>query len=79
MLRRFFDYADKVFNLSESLSKITDTRSKPQIDTQSILMGSFIMQLTRRGSLNALDSELRLSKTQQSIPGQGRPDPVEAG
>ena len=73
MLRRFFDYADKVFNFSESLSTITDTRSKPQIDTQSVLMGSFIMQLTRRGSLNALDSELRLPKKLERFIGKDKP------
>ena len=73
MLRRFFDYVDKVFNFSESLSKITDTRSKPQIDTQSVLMSSFIMQLTRRGSLNALDSELRLPEKLERFIGKDKP------
>jgi hypothetical protein len=73
MLRRFFDYADKVFNFSESLSQITDTRSKPQINTQSVLISSLIMQLTRRGSLNALDSELRLPKKIERFIGKDKP------
>jgi len=73
MLRRFFDYADKVFDFSESLSKITDIRSKPQIDTQSVLISSLIMQLTRLGSLNALDSELRLPKKIESFIGKDKP------
>lgn len=73
MLRRFFKYVDKVFDFSESLSKITDTRPKPQIATQSVLMSSFIMQLTRQGSLNALDSELRLPKKLERFIGKDKP------
>ena len=73
MLRRFFDYADKVFNFSESLSQITDIRSKPQIDTRSVLISSLIMQLTRLGSLNALDSELRLPRKIESFIGKDKP------
>lgn len=73
MLRRFFDYADKVFNFSESLSQITDIRSKPQIDTRSVLVSSLIMQLTRLGSLNALDSELRLPGKIESFIGKDKP------
>jgi hypothetical protein len=73
MLRRFFDYADKVFDFSESLSQITDIRSKPQIDTRSVLISSLIMQLTRLGSLNALDAELRLPKKIESFIGKDKP------
>ncbi len=73
MLRRFFDYADKVFDLSKSLSQITDIRSRPQIDTRSVLISSLIMQLTRLGSLNALDAELRLPKKIESFIGKDKP------
>jgi len=73
MLRRFFDYTDKVFDLSKALSEITDTRSKPQISTQSVLMSSFIMHLTRLGSLNALDAELRLPKRIENFIGKDKP------
>ena len=73
MLRRFFDYTDKVFDFSKALSEITDTRSKPQINTQSVLMSSFIMHLTRLGSLNALDVELRLPKRIESFIGKDKP------
>ena len=73
MLRRFFDYADKVFNFSKTLSEITDTRSKAQISTQSVLISSLIMQLTRLGSLNALDAELRLPKKIESFIGKDKP------
>ena len=73
MLKRFFDYADKVFDFSKALSEITDTRSKPQISTQSVLMSSFIMHLTRLGRLNALDAELRLPKRIESFIGKDKP------
>jgi len=73
MLRRFFDYTDKVFDLSKALSEITDTRPKPQIGTQSALISSFIMQLTRLGSLNAMDTELRLPKKLESFIGKNKP------
>jgi hypothetical protein len=73
MLRRFFDYTDKVFDFSKTLSEITDTRSKPQISTQSVLMSSFVMHLTRLGSLNALNAELRLPKKIESFIGKDKP------
>jgi len=73
MFRRFFDYIDKVFDFSASLSEITDTRPKPQISTRSALLSSFIMHLTRLGSLNALDAELRLPKKVESFIGKDNP------
>ncbi|MEA1877731.1 MAG: hypothetical protein U9N86_12815 [Bacteroidota bacterium] len=73
MLRRFFDYTDKVFGFSKAMSEITDIRTKPQINTQSVLMSSFIMHLTRLGSLNALDVELRLPKKIKSFIGKDKP------
>ena len=73
MLRRFLDYTDKVFGFSKALSEITDTRSTSRISTQSVLWSSFIMHLTRLGSLNALDVELRLPKKIESFIGQKKP------
>jgi len=73
MLRRFLDYSNKVFDFSRRLSKITDTRVKPQISTLSVLLSSFIMHLTRRGSLNALDTEMRLPKKADGVIGKNKP------
>jgi len=73
MLKRFLDYSNKVFDFSRRLSKITDTRIKPQISTRSVLFSSFIMHLTRRGSLNALDTEMRLPKKADGIIGKNKP------
>ena len=73
MLRRFFDYTDKVFDFTKTLSEITDTRARPQISTKSVLMSSFIMHLSRLGSLNALDVELRLPKRIENFIGKDKP------
>ena len=73
MFRRFVDYTDKVFGLSNALSQITDTRSASRIPTPSVLWSSFIMHVTRLGSLNALDVELRLPKRVERWVGQDRP------
>ena len=73
MLRRFLDYTDKVFGFSKALSEITDTRSASRIRMQSVLWSSFIMHLTRLGSLNALDVELRLPKRIEGFIGKDKP------
>jgi len=73
MLRRFLDYTDKVFGFSKALSEITETRSASRISTQSLLWSSSIMHLTRLGSLNALDVDLRLPKRIESFMGKDKP------
>jgi len=73
MLRRFLDYADKVFDFSRALSAIADGRRRPHIPTGAVLMSSFIMHLTRLGSLNALDSERRLPKRLDRFIGPRKP------
>jgi len=69
MFRRFFDYIDKVFDFNRRLGEITDTRARPQIGTLPAVLSSFVMQITRLGSLNALDVELHLPKKLESIIG----------
>ena len=73
MLGRFLKHADKVFDLSRSLSAIEDTRPRPRIPTAAVLMSSFIMHLTRRDSLNALDAERRMPKKLDSFIGPHNP------
>ena len=73
MFRRFLDYTDKVFGFSKALSDITDTRSASRISTPSILWSSVAMHVTRLGSLNALDVELRLPKRIESFMGKDKP------
>ena len=73
MFRRFLDYADKVFGLSQALSQITDTRTVAQIPTSSVLWSSMMMQVTRLGSLNALEVELRWPKRVEGLIGPQKP------
>jgi len=73
MFKRFSDYIDKVFDFSRRLSEITDTRVRPHIGTLSVLLSSFTMHVTRLGSLNAMDVELRLPKKLESIIGNVTP------
>ncbi len=61
---------------SKFTQKDRQTRSKlvkPQISTLSVLLSSFIMHLTRRGSLNALDTEMRLPKKADGVIGKNKP------
>jgi hypothetical protein len=73
MFRRFLNYADKVFGLSEALSQITDTRSASRIPTPSVLWSSLWMQVTRLGSLNALEVDLRWPRRLEALVGPTRP------
>jgi hypothetical protein len=79
MFRRFLNYADKVFGLSEALSQITDTRSASRIPTPSVLWSSFMMQVTRLGSLNALEVELRWPKRLDALIGPTKPSAETIG
>ncbi len=73
MFRRFFDYIDKVFDFNRRLVEITDARVRPQIGTLPVVLSSFAMQVTRLGSLNALDVELHLPKKLQDVIGDVTP------
>lgn len=55
-----------------SQSKKNRVTGKISLDSE-LFIGSLIMQLTRLGSLNALDSELRLPKKIESFIGKDKP------
>lgn len=55
ILGRFLDYAEKVFELSDVLSQITDSRSLPQIPTITVAKSVLVMSSSRLGSLNAIE------------------------
>lgn len=73
MLRRFLNYADKVFDFTAAILTISDTRSRPQIPTHSILFSTLAMVLTRLGSLNAMEVELRLPRKLNTVIGDNKP------
>jgi Transposase DDE domain len=55
ILRRLWQYAEKVLKISESLSLITDERKLPQIPTSLVVKSVLTMFLARLGSLNSLE------------------------
>jgi hypothetical protein len=67
------NYTDKVFGLSQAFSQISDTRSSSRIPTPSVLWSSFMMQVTRLGSLNALEVDLRWPKRLDALMGSKKP------
>jgi hypothetical protein len=58
MMSRFCRYVEKVFDFGQRVKAIQDTRQKPRIPTAAIWLSAFLMFATRRGSLNAIESEL---------------------
>ena len=73
MGKRFFRYIQKVFRFSELVCQIFDTRLMPMIPTESIWLTVFIMMVTRRGSLNSIETELRVSNRLDKIVGFVKP------
>jgi len=73
MMPRFCCYVEKVFDFGERVETIHDRRQKPRIPASSIWMSAFWMFVTRRGSLNALESDLRVPKRWEGILGEDRP------
>lgn len=55
ILARLLDYADKEFDLSSSLSQVTDERKCPQISTGVVVKSALMMSVAQLGSLNALE------------------------
>jgi hypothetical protein len=73
MLNRFFRYTDKVFGLGQALDTLRDGRQAPQIPTRSVWLSSLVMFLSRLGSLNGLDKELRMPKRLGVLLGPRKP------
>lgn len=55
MLRRVLKYGRKVFNLTDELDSVTDSRKMPDIPTSVIVRNAFAMMLSGQGSLNAAE------------------------
>ncbi len=57
LLRRFWHYADKVFELPQRLGRIGNHRSQPEIPTRSVTFSLFLGALIRVSSLLQLQAE----------------------
>lgn len=73
MMARFARYIEKVFDFGQALATLRDSRTRPQIPTASVWTSAFLMFATRGGSLNALESELRVPKRLEALVGRRKP------
>jgi hypothetical protein len=79
MISRFCCYIDKVFDFGDRVRGIHDTRQKPRIPTSAIWSSAFFMFAMRRGSLNAVESDLRVPKRFDGLVGYGKPSADRIG
>ena len=79
MMSRFGRYVEKVFDFGQGVRTLQDTRQKPRIPTAAIWLSAFLMFATRRGSLNAMESELHRSKRLECLLGSQKPSADRMG
>ena len=63
----------KVFDFGHRVRALRDRRQRPRIPTSAIWMSAFAMFTMRRGSLNGIESELRVAKRLDGIVGLSKP------
>jgi len=73
MLSRFLRYIDKVFDFRRSLESLSDTRACARRSTASVWLCGLLMFLTRRGSLNGIEQDLRVPKRLDRLLAGGKP------
>jgi hypothetical protein len=79
MMSRFCRYVEKVFDFSQRVRAIQDTRQKPRIPTAAIWLSGFFMFATRRRSLNGIESELHRPKRWECLIGCRKPSADRMG
>lgn len=70
ILRRFCGYITKVFDFDEQVFKVHDSREKPDINTNTIWVSGLLMCVMRLGSLNAMETELRIPRRLEKLVGK---------
>jgi len=78
-MSRFCHYLGKVFDFGQRVKAIQDTRQKPRIPTAAIWLSAFLMFVTRRGSLNAIECEFHRSKRFDRLIGSHKPSADRMG
>jgi hypothetical protein len=73
MMRRLCCYIDKVFDFGDRVKALRDERQRPRIPTSGIWMSAFAMFAMHRGSLNAIESDLRVPKRLDGLVGSDKP------
>jgi len=79
MMRRFCGYIDKLFNFGDRVRTLRDERQRPRIPTSAIWTSAFAMFAMHRGSLNAMEAELRVPKRLDDLVGSAKPSADRIG
>ena len=79
MMSRFCRYVEKVFDFGDRVRRLRDGRQRPRIPTSAIWTSAFAMFTMRRGSLNAIESELRVPKRLDGLVGPVKPSADRIG
>jgi len=78
-MRRFCRYVDKVFAFGQAIGSLTDRRRHPRIPTAAVWGSAFFLFVLRRGSLNAMESDLRMSQRMERLVGSLKPSADRMG
>jgi hypothetical protein len=73
MLTRFCRYVDKVFDFQSLLGTLTDGRQQPRISTVAVFLSVMMLFALRRGSLNAIEQDLRTPRRLEGLVGPRLP------
>jgi len=73
MLTRFCHYVDKVFDFQSLLGTLTDGRQQPRISTVAVFLSVMMLFALRRGSLNAIEQDLRTPRRLEGLVGPQLP------
>jgi hypothetical protein len=79
VLARFSRYLEKVFDFGTLLATVRDSRRRPQIPAPAIWGSAFAMSVLRSGSLNAIESALRLARRLEKFVGPIKPSADTVG
>ncbi len=79
MMARFCRYIEKVFDFSQHLHTLRDARKRPRIPTAALWGSVFFLFVMRRGSLNAMECELRWPKRMERVIGEIKPSADRMG
>jgi hypothetical protein len=79
MMARFCRYLEKVFDWRAQMAGLHDPRPRPQISIATIFLSVLMMFVTRLGSLNAMEGELRLPGRWEKIVGRRKPSADRLG
>jgi hypothetical protein len=79
MMARFCRYIQKVFDFGQQINTLRDARKRPRIPTAALWGSVFVLFVMRRGSLNAIESELHRPKRMEKLIGPIKPSADRMG